>query len=231
MNLISNRINFSPSALLQEALSSPLSDQQKRIFGIAVVAFALLAVAYAVMRCCFNTSVNQTNPSNPPSGQVVRPPTFENAFTLDIGRQVSIHLKQLKQSRHIVSAKCFVKIEFDQGEIKKEFVLKQLMNNVLVVEQIKKMEDYFEQVSASLGHCQKAELMVLFKGAENRFHKYSYHAEKQGSAFVSGSSSAEDMTANVLAQAYLKIRNEMGFPKEKQMVNGEFVPGSLNVPL
>ena len=152
MNLISNRINFSPSALLQEALSSPLSDQQKRI--LAVVSVILAAIA--ALCIAFATGA------------------FTWIYRGDVEAIKSIDntLKNKIQSHQppIIAAKCLIKMECEKGIIKQEFILKDLNRHPAVAEyKIDVLTHHLEKEKESLGINDKVHYLIIFKDLSGVF--------------------------------------------------------------
>lgn len=218
MKIISNS-DFYPSALLQEATSF-LSDRQTRVVAVAVAILAFLALAYVMVKYYKET------PFNPAGGQAVGrvKPGWIHLFSVSYTLEKDLDI--YRTIRKIESAKCFVNTDQGYGITQKEFVLKNLDDPNEAEKQFKKLATY-----DSHGQCIKGQLMIFFKDENGRFYKHYHHVESTQHHSGAGSESEEEMSRSAFDQSYLDVVNKMGFPKEPQIVNGEFVPGSLYVPL
>ncbi len=138
------------------------------------------------------------------------------------------------------SAKCFIKIDFAQGSIKKEFILKNQAGNPLdknyFSQQVDKIKDKLEiEIQENMGEYNQYKWIIIFKDTQNRWHKSSneeryirtvindHIMEERGG----GPSLVMQMGQGHLAATYRMIIDQMGFPIEDQVRNGDFVPGTF----
>ena len=220
--------HFAQLSFFRESLTS----LQKRALTVAAIILACIAIAYAISRCCLKGRiVDDGKKPDAPQAPLDQPVEENHVLRSDV--LAKILRGRLTQTKSIDSAKCFIKLECAKGEIKKEFILKDLANHDSAELQLNKLTEYLETERAKLGACKKGQMLALFKDTQNGFYKEFFEQERVADGVMKGSvSSADDMPNNVIADTYSRVViKDMGFPKEPQICDGEFVPGSLHVSL
>jgi hypothetical protein len=130
----------------------------------------------------------------------------------------------------IESMKCFIRINFEYGEIKKEFIIENLTNipldEAFVEKQAVKIKQHLDdEIIDSLGAFTKLDLMLLLKDDKGRFHKRTNNEDRR---FHSGDrSTIMDLKQKEMGSTLTFLMNTMGFPKERHFENGKFIPGTF----
>lgn len=133
----------------------------------------------------------------------------------------------------VQQAKCFVAIQFDNETIRKEFIIKPANNQTFTTDFFKEkvnkirahLDDYVDH--HDLGICHKMDCLTLFKDDNNQFHQVSKNfKQKNDMSTTGGTSSNTHLGRQGLSAMIHTLIDEMGFPKEKQVSNGDFISGT-----
>lgn len=133
----------------------------------------------------------------------------------------------------IQQAKCFVAIQFDNERIRKEFIIKPDNNQSFTTDFFKEnvnkirahLDDYVDH--HDLGICHKMDCLTLFKDDNNQFHQVSKDFNQENDMPTTGGTSINiGLGQQGLSAMIHTLTDEMGFPKEKQVSNGDFIPGT-----
>lgn len=230
--------NYTISSFKEDLINS--LPNRKNIFVIASVALGCLIAAYAAMRYC-SLKIKKENEEELADIHENNPNILEDEIkTKNINEfqtvlDYSTNLSVLSYFATIQSAKCFVKIEFEHGEIKKEFIIKNLTNapvdEAFMTQQANKIRHYIEdEMKESFGMVKQIQVMTLFKDQQNRFHQQFHDARNLnlGPNFSKrGSVIKHDMPHTIAEISYKCIIDQMNFPQEQQIQDEEFTPGTF----
>ncbi len=131
-------------------------------------------------------------------------------------------------------AKCFVAIKFDNETLKKEFIFKpankQPIDTDFFKERVSKIKTYLDDYvdTHDLGCAYTMKFMVLFKD-HNELHRFSedYKFEDPCFSTPQGQSIGTKIGLDGLKAIVASLTDQLGFPKEKQIANGDFIPGTF----
>lgn len=219
---------FVNHSFLMTNFSQALTTQHKKIIAIALIAIGFMMISFA---CCLPVKKKDQKIQAVPE----KPAKFNT-------EKIVGHLKRAVSEAsndkiQLVSAKLFMKINFANSEIKKEFIIKDLTTADVLDKEALKIKNYVEgQITDKLGSYQKMQLSTLFNDTKGQLHQWSDDESEENSAGKSeshsGRSNCSYMDANTLAIYYKEeIVKSMEFPREPQYKNGEFIAGSLYVSL
>jgi|GEM_PF-4316303 len=214
----------------RENLFPYLTNQQKRIFFIVSIVFASLTLTtVALCRYCFK-KIDIDKKEKVIQAEECLKEEFKIGSIISDWEE---NLETLRFSdRQIHSAKCFVKIDFEQGEIKKEFIVKKSANasaseRDCFLPQAIKIKENIENEMKHLGSFKKMHMYTIFKDHQGHFHGISSYREGLGNDQTRGGGCDMMMETQGLARKMQWIIDNMGFPKEEQIQDGEFLSGAL----
>lgn len=123
-------------------------------------------------------------------------------------------------------------MQFERTGIKKEFIIKKLTKDPLdddfLGEQAEKIRQYIaNNIEEDFSAWDRLQMVTLFKDKENRFHKRAHGDTNSTITSTQGDSSITDMGKQDIIATYQFIIDKMGFPKERQIDNQEFVRGTF----
>lgn len=226
-------INYIPS-FFKEKIHNSLTNQQQRILAVVTIVLAVLVAAstYTFYRKLKSRSeeIEGDEQEFSPSGSK----QLEGKTSFIISH-LEDSLKEFKTKNiETVASKCFVKINFEEGEIKREFIIKNLTGTSIdtdfMNQQANKIAQCIEdEIQENFGKWTEINVATMFKDINGNNH-FSQNGIQNSSKELSGNSATRYIMTHpsILVNIYKsRIVNQMGFPQEKQMQDGEFLPGTL----
>lgn len=190
------------------------SSRDQKIVLIALLALGYLAIVYWIEHCSLKGKTDSEKNSEA---------TQRIAFLLKEDFDELANDGKQAQSAHI-----FIKMQFDQNKIKKEFIIGKLSKDPFdpsfMVEQAEKIRQCIEKnIEEGFGDWNNFQVVTIFKNPKNVFYKAS-HERPSGWDSIN----YWDLSKEKIDITYeITITDKMGFPKEKHIENQEFVPGTF----
>lgn len=139
----------------------------------------------------------------------------------NLGNSIKSNLSSLNNGPY-QSAACYILLDGNKGQIKKQFILKSPTGDEagLFQEFAKMKEKLKDQLNSNIGNAIEFKCQAIFKNKAGHLSSADYSCKNSRS----GSGGA---VTGISSATVKRIHDEMGFPKVVHYKNGDFVPGPL----